>query len=193
FAFLMLTYPLLAIFFVFLCYSTAHGAEPTFAEASAIPSSHSKSRLIEMGKQILHTLAVDDLTAFFGFTPAIEIVQSNTVNAFAMAPGTLLLSTGLCQNFTSESEFAFVIAHEIGHLILHSEKYEDRHVESREFEADKFALQLLQKSGYNTQAGILLLTRLRNSPEAYDNGLLEARLALMQSEPMLELGQSRMS
>lgn len=45
------------------------------------------------------------------------VIDTDTINAFAMPGGTVVVSYGLVKRLTSESELAGVLAHEIGHVL----------------------------------------------------------------------------
>ncbi|MEN8146540.1 MAG: M48 family metallopeptidase [Campylobacterota bacterium] len=45
----------------------------------------------------------------------VNIVEDETVNAFALPGGTIIFNRGLLKNVHSENELFFVLAHEIGH------------------------------------------------------------------------------
>jgi predicted Zn-dependent protease len=45
------------------------------------------------------------------------VIDTETINAFAMPGGTILMSTGLVKRLTSESELAGALAHEIAHVV----------------------------------------------------------------------------
>ncbi|MCL2283754.1 MAG: M48 family metalloprotease [Fibromonadales bacterium] len=52
---------------------------------------------------------------FFEF----KIINSKTVNAFAVPGGYIYFYTAILKNFKSESELSSVLGHEIGHVVLH--------------------------------------------------------------------------
>ena len=45
----------------------------------------------------------------------VNIVEDDTINAFALPGGTIIFNRGLLKNVHSENELFFVLAHEIGH------------------------------------------------------------------------------
>lgn len=45
------------------------------------------------------------------------VIQSESINAFAMPGGYVLLSSGLIKTLESEDELAFVVAHEVAHVV----------------------------------------------------------------------------
>ncbi|HEX4943092.1 MAG TPA: M48 family metalloprotease [Usitatibacteraceae bacterium] len=48
---------------------------------------------------------------------AFGVIDTDTINAFAMPGGTVVVSHGLVKRLTSESELAGVLAHEIAHVL----------------------------------------------------------------------------
>jgi len=125
-------------------------------------------------EEILHAFAGDDLHAYFGFHPRIQLVEKTVPNAFALAPGAIVLSSGLIDITASTSELAFVLAHELGHLILgrgdelHTlaavrTGHDDRLAE--EFAADAYAVRLLKERGFDPGAGVDILNKIVESTE----------------------------
>lgn len=126
------------------------------------------------GQGILHALAGDDLRAYFGFHPRIQLIERTLPNAFALAPGAIVVSSGLLDITASSAEFAFILAHELGHLVLgRGDKLhtlaalhtgsEDRL--SEEFAADAYAVRLLQDRGFDPTAGVAVLKKVADSTE----------------------------
>lgn len=121
------------------------------------------------GREILHAFAGDDLAAYFGFQPRLHVVQRAIPNAFAVQPDSIVISTGLLDLLNSTSEFAFVIAHELGHLVLagreavHPLAPLDAALEdavAHEIVADAYALDLLESRGFDPGAGPALLAKI---------------------------------
>lgn len=124
---------------------------------------------------ILHAFAGDDLKAYFGFHPRIEVIDRKLPNAFALTPGHIVVSAGLLELTSSSSEFAFVLAHELGHLLL--QRGEDVHtfanlqpeVDHRlaaEFAADAYAMRLLKNRGFDSTAGVAVLRRIADTAQS---------------------------
>lgn len=133
-----------------------------------------RERLRKHVKEILHDLAGDDLSAYFGATPAVLVIPERSPNAFVTAVDEIVLSTGLLSAVGSTDELAFVLAHEMGHVALHhsrpnykaqlaftGQRNSVHALISHEVEADRFAVRLLMQSGYEPRAGLELLTRLQ--------------------------------
>lgn len=85
------------------------------------------------------------------------VIDTDTINAFAMPGGDILVSSGLVKRLTSESELAGVLGHEIAHVVL---KHQLQAIQSsargnlfasvgKDLAADRFAR---QGGGYATQA-----------------------------------------
>lgn len=129
---------------------------------------------------MLHKLGGDDLQAAFGFTPQVVVASSLLPNAYARRPGTIVLTQGLLEVISSEDEFAFVLAHELGHLVLGHERRRplefataagrvgsqlpsrwNEHL-TQELDADAFAADLLGEAGYEKRAGVTMIERLAN-------------------------------
>lgn len=88
----------------------------------------------------------------------VIILASEKPIAFTPGGEYILLSKGLLRVLDNEAEFAFVLAHELGHLQYahHQRAKEGDNGDERrelEFEADIFALKALKISGYALSAG----------------------------------------
>lgn len=102
----------------------------------------------------------------------ISTVTHPRPNAFALNTGTIVLTTGLIDEIRSHSELAFVIAHELAHLILNHESGSTLASEilmeplsrnkllEQELSADKLAIKLLEQSSFDTSSAISLMSRL---------------------------------
>ena len=134
-------------------------------ERSAFSGSQWKSLI----RGALHGLGGDDLRAYFGFEPAPLVVNAYLPNSYALRNASVIISSGLLQLISSESELAFVLAHEIGHVVYGHQNPEHKHMTPHErvehflqleVEADRYAVKLLQESGYDRYAGLQVLHRL---------------------------------
>ena len=65
-----------------------------------------------VGKWVAMHSARADLPWTFG------VIEGESINAFAMPGGGVLISHGLIKRLSSEAELAAVLAHEIGHVVL---------------------------------------------------------------------------
>ena len=117
---------------------------------------------------VVHRLVGDDVKAYLGFKPQFELYQNSTPNAFVVPPFRVVLTTALLENIDSREEFAFVVAHELSHLLLKhhtgpallgSQLPAGRLIE-REIEADTLAARLMRQAGYETASAYKLLERL---------------------------------
>ena len=120
----------------------------------------------------MHRLCGDDLVAFLGFQPELTISNNKIPNAYAKGANSIVLSRGLLDQIQSPDELGFVLAHELGHLVLHHNTTSPaaliptlnmpRTLIEREIAADHFATTIMRDVGFNTRAGADLLIRLRD-------------------------------
>lgn len=124
-------------------------------------------------REALHTVAGDDLSAFFGFTPSITISNSPFPNASMRGRSGIVVSKGLLSMCRSPSELSFVLLHEIGHSVLgHSWGPKQRQPKlvgnalevllTQEAAADRYALSIMAKAGLDTGAPRSILERIRH-------------------------------
>ena len=79
----------------------------------------------ERAKEIVNVIDSKDLEALLpsGYTKnnffEFKIINSKQVNAFAVPGGYVYFYTPILKTFQSEAELAGVMAHEIGHVVLH--------------------------------------------------------------------------
>ncbi|OWJ66357.1 M48 family metalloprotease [Inquilinus limosus] len=109
---------------------------------------------------------------------AVELLDSDQVNAAALPDGRLLVNRGLLALARSEAELAFVLAHEIGHVVAgHARQGEARppvdpaiagmaEVQAeaafnrgQEREADRIGLDALARAGFDPGAALSFLAR----------------------------------
>ena len=78
-------------------------------------------RYLEMiGNKMIPQEAVDKIPFKF------HIVRDPTINAFAIPNGEIFLHTGLLARLKNEAQLAFVLGHEIGHILRnHVLKFSD--------------------------------------------------------------------
>ncbi len=98
----------------------------------------------------------------------VTILNSETVNAFALPTGQLYVTRGLIALANDESELAAVIGHEMGHVIAH-------HAELREQEIR------------DEQLGDQVMADLTNDPEASALALAKSKLRLATFSQQQEL------
>lgn len=105
------------------------------------------------------------------FTPPKTSVQFsvtllNTSRAIAFTPGGgfIIISKGILEHLHHESEFMFLLAHEIAHEVLghtHSENLFSSDAQAREIlelQADQYASSLLSMAGINPSYGLQALS-----------------------------------
>jgi len=131
----------------------------------------------EQGHQGVNKIAGDQPSAFLGFSPSLSVSNSRFPNAYIRPNGKIVLTVGMLALVESQSELAFIIAHEIGHLLLEhhqgkGEQQNDKNSEALELEADLFALKALTSAGLETSAGIDLLLRIAAFGEKQSLGTL---------------------
>ncbi len=68
-------------------------------------------------RHALQLIAGDDIIARFGLVPTIEVRESSRPNAYAISPARIVLTSALFDAIQNSSELAFVLAHEVGHLV----------------------------------------------------------------------------
>ena len=82
----------------------------------------------------------------------IEILEVQDRVALSLPPGRILLSRPLVLSFSEEGELAFVVAHEMAHLVLDHFEVRDlspEQAQQRELDADRYAVELLRVAGYD--------------------------------------------
>lgn len=134
------------------------------------------------------------LVANYGDQISIEIAKDK--HAFAKSfPGSIVLvSTSLLQSCSSESELAFVIAHELGHIVLghHTLAVKGISLEElreRELAADYFAANAIIRAGYSLNGAFSSIQRLTDIWDFYgthSDGYPSSseRLVLLQNQMM---------
>lgn len=130
-------------------------------------------------------------------------------DAFSIEGGFIWISSALIDRMNTESEMAFVLAHEIGHIVLgHCRErinyavYVDNHFGKfggvvlrmykelsqyydieKEKEADEFAIMLLRNSNFNVRAGYSVLRMLyRDENELFKREQLQKRMQNVRSK-----------
>ena len=141
------------------------------------------------------------LVASYSNQVSIEITKDQRLFAKSFPGGLVLVSTGLLQICASESELAFVLAHELGHIILghHSlavKGIELSELKERELAADSFGVKALIRAGYSLGGAFSSIQRITEVWDFYgshsESGYPTAveRLASIQSQM---LGQACLS
>lgn len=128
---------------------------------------------LEFYKQKVETVA-SVLEPITGLKADISVVSNPGFDAYVLPDGKIILTTGLLSACQSDDEMAFVIAHEISHVIakdytrkrfpeLASSK-DMPDFQLREINADINAVYYGRKAGYNPEALVNILTRI--APES---------------------------
>ncbi len=144
----------------------------------------SNARWQILANDILHDLLGDDVNSELGSYPEIRITKAKLPNAYAYDHNHLIVTSGLLERLESSEEFAFVLAHELGHLFLHHHSMAKPtsmtdYIE-REKEADQYAIKLLRGTQFNKNAGPKLLVRLSEIAASPNDSLKSAYPSIME-------------
>jgi predicted Zn-dependent protease len=138
-----------------------------------------------------------------------RIVQTDEVNAYAIAGGRMFINTGIIEFLESEDEMAFVLAHEIAHNELRHcikriqyaaiaesidpnigeivevayEIYQMPFTKYDEYEADELGLRLMKQAGYNKEGAISFFTKLEVLEKEYGIDDIDAVNDFISSHP----------
>ncbi len=113
------------------------------------------------------------------FKLTIKLIDNDEPNAFAFGNGSMYVLKGLFKTTASENELAFVIAHEISHVLLkHSEEaeqYKNRFnithnddtkmkafTREQEYEADKYGILYAIRAGYSPLGSVNWFNKMTN-------------------------------
>ncbi|WP_395679725.1 M48 family metalloprotease [Inquilinus sp.] len=123
-----------------------------------------RDRVAVIGQRIV------DAEAGGGLRVSVDLLDSERVNAAAGADGRILVTRGLLALARSEAELAFVLAHEVGHVVAgHARQRADRPAgtageaafdRAQELAADRIGLSGLARAGYDPAAALSFLARL---------------------------------
>ncbi len=99
----------------------------------------------------------------FKLTPAIQFTSDTTPSATTNSSNIIKISSGLMYKIDKREELAFVIAHEVSHLLLghtHGDKPSGlREFTEREILADQLALKLLKEAKIDISGGLTILSK----------------------------------
>jgi predicted Zn-dependent protease len=188
--------------------TTADILNETLLEVTALSDAEENSIGIELEKQILNDLRVvkerkfnlkkifknimryvDRKSINYGY----KVVETDEVNAYAIAGGRMFFNTGILDFLETEDEIAFVMAHEISHNELrHCIKrvqyaaiassidpnfgeivqvaygiYSMPFTKYDEYEADELGVWLMKKAGYDKQGAVDFFTKLEELEKEY--------------------------
>lgn len=162
-------------------------------EKHATSRQASETQWSALAKEIVFDIMSDADHTALGEYPSIQIERMKFPNAHAHSNNLVTISSGLLERIESSDEFAFIIAHEIGHLLLGHGKLKTpttmgEYID-REKQADLMAMKLLKSSNFTAISGERLLDRLAkiNSGTGKDASLsethpaIEARLVYLRS------------
>jgi Zn-dependent protease with chaperone function len=100
------------------------------------------------------------------FAPAIHFTSDTTPSATTNSSNIIKISSGLMYKIDKREELAFVIAHEVSHLILgHTQGNKPSGLQEftdREIQADQLALQLLKEAKIDISGGLTILSKFEN-------------------------------
>lgn len=112
---------------------------------------------------------VSRLEPVTGLRPSIIIKEDDTQSAFVLPNGTVVISSGLLASAGSDDEVAFVIAHEVSHIIARDQMRpaaeltgvsDPTNLQLSEIRADASAVFFMKKAGYSPEASVSILSRL---------------------------------
>ncbi len=115
------------------------------------------------------------LEALAGQKPPIIITPELKKDACVLPNGNIIITTGLVASCESDDELAFIIAHELSHIV--AKDFENSGTpaltgskgipdsELRELKADMSAVHYIKNAGYNPYASIRVLTRLTDKSD----------------------------
>lgn len=104
-----------------------------------------------------------------GLNPKIYIKDDRSQGAFVLPNGTVVISSSLIASAGSDDEVAFVIAHEVSHIIARDQMpgpgadltgLSDPRNQMGEIRADAKALAFMKSAGYKPDAALSILSRL---------------------------------
>ena len=112
------------------------------------------------------------LETLAGQKPPIIVTPELKKDACVLPNGNIIITTGLVESCETDDELAFIIAHELSHVVARD--FENSGMpaltgssdipdsELREMKADMSAVHYIKNAGYNPHASIRILTRLAN-------------------------------
>jgi predicted Zn-dependent protease len=117
---------------------------------------------------------VSRLIGNFAAQVSVEIVNSPQLLAHSYPSGLVIVSSSLLEACNSESELAFVLAHEFGHIVLghHANaisSLDSTELRERELAADLFGAKTLTRAGYSLSGAYLSIQRLTSIWDFYGN------------------------
>lgn len=133
---------------------------------------HSIVRLLER-----HLSALPNSSELASGPLPISVIYDDIPSAYTTRNQQILISTGLINLIHSPEELAYILAHEIGHYLLHSNRPPallDIWTQTiDEITADSLALSLLEEAGFGWDGAICLLKKLSTQTFCGSNAITE--------------------
>jgi predicted Zn-dependent protease len=116
----------------------------------------------------------DYLVENFATEPKIYISKDEAIYALSFSSGSILISSALISACDSESELAFVLAHEYSHSLLkHFEdnktELSNQQVKQKELDADAKALSIIFEAGFSIQGAADSISKFDLHQDSYTN------------------------
>ena len=89
----------------------------------------------------------------------VSVVKRKIPSASVSADRRITISTMMMEMCNSDDELAFVLGHEMGHIIL-NHPFSNLSVTRRQLEADKLGAKLAIKGHFNAEGGILIIKKM---------------------------------
>ncbi|MDC0357994.1 M48 family metalloprotease [Oligoflexia bacterium] len=148
----------------------------------------------DFAKKILCQIAVDNKQIAIELFPTLKILHTPRPDAFVLHNGTFVFSSGMLTLVHNISEYAFLIAHELAHLLLEHwppikflGKDGNIHaLNQKEADADILALEMLKNAGFHQEAALGLLARLSSHGQEYGLRLDKIHPNLLQRTKKLQ-------
>lgn len=109
---------------------------------------------------------------------SVYVGASDKDLAFSLNSDTIVLSNSLLQKLGDHDELAFILAHELAHIVLKHHNAVNNSADYNfelELEADQLALTLMQRAGFSPHAAIRVIKRTYISGHGEKHGLEMAR------------------
>ncbi|HEY4707676.1 MAG TPA: M48 family metallopeptidase [Thermodesulfobacteriota bacterium] len=138
-----------------------------FAASSMLPSKASAEA--PAGHKARVKSVFSKLESVLGWTPKVVFEDTDRMSAFVMPDGTVVVSAGLLSIAESDDELAFILAHEASHIIANDQTPGTAGLsgldssgasEFREERADRMAVGIMEKAGFDRGASIRVLKKL---------------------------------
>ncbi|MBI3397980.1 MAG: M48 family metalloprotease [Deltaproteobacteria bacterium] len=129
----------------------------------------------------------NNLTNITGYGIKICVEDSSKIDAYLHPAGHIVITTGLMNFFEDDAEMAFIIGHELSHMV-------SKHYKSgseilgistdiyfpdslrQEMEADEYSLKIMKAAGYDPAASLRVLAKIRVNAAGQLSSYLEKRI-----------------